>query len=138
MLLRCISIHAPLAGRDGILREGGLTFEISIHAPLAGRDYAESRLYDKDGAFQSTRPSRGATKNSITHQVNDDISIHAPLAGRDAPEELGPRKRRTFQSTRPSRGATTIPLSHYKTEAVFQSTRPSRGATMARDTATLQ
>ena len=84
MLLRCISIHAPLAGRDGILREGGLTFEISIHAPLAGRDYAESRLYDKDGAFQSTRPSRGATTIPLSHYKTEAV----------------------FQSTRPSRGAT--------------------------------
>ena len=57
-----ISIHAPLAGRDG---SGKVVYHpqvrISIHAPLAGRD-------DNNGNNESTT---GA------------ISIHAPLAGRD-------------------------------------------------------
>ena len=57
-----ISIHAPLAGRDGGSAAPGVgPRRISIHAPLAGRDH------DHHG---------------IRHQR--DISIHAPLAGRDS------------------------------------------------------
>ena len=34
-----ISIHAPLAGRDGVTLEVAAIHDISIHAPLAGRDF---------------------------------------------------------------------------------------------------
>ena len=57
-----ISIHAPLAGRDGkYVRCGAVLVNISIHAPLAGRD-------------------GGLTMADYIER----ISIHAPLAGRDA------------------------------------------------------
>ena len=57
-----ISIHAPLAGSDGIrLSVRPRTDFISIHAPLAGSD-------DGDGA----------------HMKVHVISIHAPLAGSDS------------------------------------------------------
>ena len=124
---------------------------ISIHAPLAGRDQMLCAIVSFRLAFQSTRPSRGATHMSsqTTHTVS--ISIHAPLAGRDldiahkltdtinfnprAPR--GARRRATvgwrsilpFQSTRPSRGATGAELVKLLHEPLFQSTRPSRGAT---------
>ena len=56
-----ISIHAPLAGRDGkYVRCGAVLVNISIHAPLAGRD-------------------GGLTMADYIER----ISIHAPLAGRD-------------------------------------------------------
>ena len=45
-------------------------------------------------AFQSTRPSRGATDGGSTFKEQPQISIHAPLAGRDAGEiELRPHRR---------------------------------------------
>ena len=56
-----ISIHSPLAGRDGcteVYRDHRMS--ISIHSPLAGRDPADAVV-------------AGAGK----------ISIHSPLAGRD-------------------------------------------------------
>ena len=33
-----ISTHAPLAGRDVLIKEAHFTDNISTHAPLAGRD----------------------------------------------------------------------------------------------------
>ena len=57
-----ISIHAPLVGRDGVIRLIWEEFNlISIHAPLVGRDYGNMAI--------GTLPSL--------------ISIHAPLVGRD-------------------------------------------------------
>ena len=56
-----ISIHAPHAGRDGLIYSNMGIGYISIHAPHAGRDVPQT-WYD----------------------YNDDgISIHAPHAGRD-------------------------------------------------------
>ena len=79
---------------------------ISIHAPLAGRDRAGAMIALRGYAFQSTRPSRGATNfiyakiEAKSHfnpraprgarrscrrlpSTQPAISIHAPLAGRD-------------------------------------------------------
>ena len=57
-----ISIHAPLAGRDGGILGGVHIYDtISIHAPLAGRDKRPSTIAMRPFAFQSTRPLRGAT-----------------------------------------------------------------------------
>ena len=57
---------------------------ISIHAPLAGRDGWKHRYPRKADRFQSTRPLRGATSLIKGFHVTVGISIHAPLAGRDA------------------------------------------------------
>ena len=56
---------------------------ISIHAPLAGSDRLPAKRGDADLAFQSTLPSRGATKKTVSLDYNNIISIHAPLAGSD-------------------------------------------------------
>ncbi len=148
-----ISIHAPLAGSDGmgvftqsaqlrfqstlplrgatpfLLPIGPMTI-ISIHAPLAGSDNAADKL-----------------RNLLI------ISIHAPLAGsddqpdfaQDIQRNFNPRSpcgerppgspprwpRSRFQSTLPLRGAThaflSVPAKHIR----FQSTLPLRGATAA-------
>ena len=81
---------------------------ISIHAPLAGCDPLGGALQGDQGAFQSTLPWRGATRNhgvisfqaafQSTHPLrgatclanssnrnSSRISIHAPLAGCDVP-----------------------------------------------------
>ena len=101
-----ISIHAPLAGRDGNLGQDSIRpIDISIHAPLAGRDHQReihdrptgrfqstrplrgatfsSHKRDSGAVFQSTRPLRGATSSSALTAAAVTISIHAPLAGRD-------------------------------------------------------
>ena len=56
-----ISTHAPLAGRDTTSRMKYHSFLISTHAPLAGRDTFLACHRQLHGAFQPTRPLRGAT-----------------------------------------------------------------------------
>ena len=126
---RHISIHAPLVGRDdrlvafaaspfnfnpraprgarhGLLLLSAQDGQISIHAPLVGRDSPENPPAPCAQAFQSTRPSWGATwkprrRTSSSRHFNPHaprgarprkrqrrpvgilISIHAPLVGRD-------------------------------------------------------
>ena len=104
-----ISIHAPLAGCDALLRP-------------PGNRRAKRR-------FQSTPPLRGATLQHIEIQCNGQgISIHAPLAGCDYTEALGETVTYEFQSTHPLRGATAYPPRPWP-NGRFQSTHPLRGAT---------
>ena len=130
---RAISILAPLAGRDEIIRldhrHGG---GISILAPLAGRDLEVA--VDGQGAhvvfqssrplrgatsapaclttlwaFQSSRPLRGATIPDLGVSAQPGISILAPLAGRDLSRGSTPlASTKRFQSSRPLRGATPL------------------------------
>ena len=87
---------------------------------------------ENPGAFQPTRPLRGATDCAVFAACTYLISTHAPLAGRDADHvavhldlristhaPLAGRDERAlaltrelmkFQPTRPLRGATTIPV----------------------------
>ena len=111
----CQSFHinfnprAPRGARPSALLRPSPPPSISIHAPLAGRDQ-ELRLAASQAAqFQSTRPSRGATKWEL---------------GQRTPEL-------EFQSTRPSRGATNYSNRRFRFVQEFQSTRPSRGATFS-------
>ena len=57
-----ISIHAPLAGCDSSSTIALSRTNISIHAPLAGCDTGMWRTPGIARKFQSTHPSRGATK----------------------------------------------------------------------------
>ena len=125
---------------------------ISIHAPLAGCDIDDLIPYANNAKFQSTHPSRGATRAIwIPHswrkyfnprapcgarQRQHDallrqplISIHAPLAGRDSASMTHFFASPLFQSTRPMRGATVGPGDIPAIEKPFQSTHPMRGAT---------
>ena len=127
---------------------------ISIHAPLAGCDIDDLIPYANNAKFQSTHPSRGATRAIwIPHswrkyfnprapcgarQRQHDallrqplISIHAPLAGRDSASMTHFFASPLFQSTRPVRGATLLSVLVYLI-IIFQSTRPVRGATPIR------
>ena len=81
--LPTISIHAPLAGCDLVVRVCAHAQHISIHAPLAGCD----------AAGQTVKPLFA-------------ISIHAPLAGCDLDSAGTPQEGEKFQSTHPLRGAT--------------------------------
>ena len=57
-----ISIHAPHAGcDDGDEYEAIFGEVISIHAPHAGCDTTAKYTPEKQNAFQSTHPMRGAT-----------------------------------------------------------------------------
>ena len=80
-----ISIHAPLAGRDGY--GGGAAAgsnDFNPRAPCGARLHSEAESM-REFAFQSTRPLRGATNAGYGIFAVVDISIHAPLAGRDPP-----------------------------------------------------
>ena len=106
---------------------------------------------ENPGAFQSTRPLRGATLTGMTFREMFGISTHAPLAGRDcaggqhwhqglqisthaplAGRDGAMWRRWTmaelFQPTRPLRGATGT-AQECRELAAFQPTRPLRGAT---------
>ena len=101
----CISIHAPLAGRDlcrwetkrrirhfnprapcgarrKVLRAISWIVIFQSTRPLRGAT-SFPRLQKSFAPFQSTRPLRGATLVPLKVSCNVQISIHAPLAGRD-------------------------------------------------------
>ena len=125
-----ISIHSPLAGRDGLCsrwtslslafqstrpsRGETLWAKISHCTALSFQSTRPSRGETRCNRgriglvnqFQSTRPSRGETYASANIDEIKAISIHSPLAGRDRSRRGLPRGAQTFQSTRPSRGET--------------------------------
>ncbi len=100
-----VSIHAPLTGGDlrtvarGWLRGGfnprpphGRRPEkssddgannVSIHAPLTGGDTETEPMIHPSPVFQSTPPSREATRFSCLQLQCEGVSIHAPLTGGD-------------------------------------------------------
>ena len=102
-----ISIHAPLAGSDRALMTCILmTSDFNPRSPRGERRSC-GHLILSCKRFQSTLPSRGATRLIEDLNTNIAISIHAPLAGSDADRAPHTRPYTTFQSTLPSRGATT-------------------------------
>ena len=58
---------------------------VSIHAPREGRDSDVVVRAMRVLSFQSTRPVRGATKDSTAMYLLALVSIHAPREGRDPP-----------------------------------------------------
>ena len=108
-------------------------FTISIHAPLAGSDLTAGRFSRLLLIFQSTLPSRGATKVFNLRQLDiADFNPRSPRGERPRPHgeaagyaDFNPRSPRgerlmsskpsemlfPFQSTLPSRGATHSPIS---------------------------
>ena len=124
---------------------------VSIHAPLAGRDGAPAESPHALPRFQSTRPLRGATtgsKKATTEftcfnprapcgarrhlyaplDIAGWVSIHAPLAGRDNYSAQVLKANMRFNPRAPC-GARQYTLSHSARTDRFQSTRPLRGAT---------
>ena len=101
-----ISIHSPLAGRDGHRSLWDRLFLIiSIHSPLAGRDDSAAELL-------------GVAS----------ISIHSPLAGRDQGRVYWCERWDYFNPLAP-RGARLGDAQLLGKLGLFQSTRPSRGET---------
>ena len=123
-----ISIHAPHTGRDAPAGAVVCIEVISIHAPHTGRDTPRTFSAFIPALFQSTRPIRGATAQSIiTTSAPTNFNPRAPYGARRTAEG-GKLYKITFQSTRPIRGATGAEtLQDYL--HLFQSTRPIRGAT---------
>ena len=56
-----VSIHAPREGRDKRAHRRQARQQVSIHAPREGRDGIDYVAMLGSGAFQSTRPVKGAT-----------------------------------------------------------------------------
>ena len=148
--------------------------QISTHAPLAGRDGFVRQIGRRVLVFQPTRPLRGATSPVIVKASDEiDISTHAPLAGRDCSRAVriggeayfnprapcGARRQilplpicrithfnpRAPCGARPCRAVSSTSSSYFnprapcgarpisapleRTDFVFQPTRPLRGAT---------
>ena len=101
-----ISTHTPLAGRDwkkSMLRRPK---RISTHTPLAGRDARNKNGELRKGAFQLTRPLRGATLYCWAYRrTKPNFNSHAPCGARLSFSTLTPSSVE-FQLTRPLRGAT--------------------------------
>ena len=78
--------------------------------------------------FQPTRPLRGATRTPIKLRDCFLISTHAPLAGRDRSSIKVTINKRDFNPRAPC-GARRLPRRLTASSATFQPTRPLRGAT---------
>ena len=86
---------------------------ISIHAPLAGCDIDDLIPYANNAKFQSTHPSRGATRAIwIPHSWRKYFNPRTPCGAR---RQIHQDHRLTmeFQSTRPMRGATNSSFQRY-------------------------
>ena len=103
-----ISIHAPLAGCDAVPRRR--IRPIHHFNPRTPRGVRQTRATQGTSSyiFQSTHPSRGATRPKGLLSVRAVISIHAPLAGCDIHQNRALLYGSKFQSTHPSRGATSM------------------------------
>ena len=78
-----ISIHPPLAGRDGWSDAQSGCGAISIHPPLAGRDTIGSCAVASSRDFNPPAPCGAGRPFPVTIRSREEISIHPPLAGRD-------------------------------------------------------
>ena len=78
--------------------------------------------------FQSTRPMRGATRDTARYTVGVSVSIHAPHAGRDIVHRLSQYLYKSFNPRAPC-GARLRICDLLVPMFLFQSTRPMRGAT---------
>ena len=83
---------------------------------------------ENPGAFQPTRPLRGATRRAVGLDVVVPISTHAPLAGRDA---LDGRValHEGISTHAPVAGRDEAINKANEIANLFQPTRPLRGAT---------
>ena len=80
-----ISIHAPHARSDKIVKGDYLKRKISIHAPHARSDLICVCISSRASGFQSTLLMRGATPGTCrAGRLDDRISIHAPHARSDS------------------------------------------------------
>ena len=123
-----ISIHAPLAGCDLILKGTSLWEIISIHAPLAGCDPSTKAITYNLMQFQSTHPLRGATLPRLDFLSQAEFQSTHPLRGATAYERAVDR-RIPISIHAPLAGCDTSPAQSLGDAWLFQSTHPLRGAT---------
>ena len=120
----------PLRGAKALRVHDVKDVRISIHAPLAGCDGMAEIALAQQISFQSTHPLRGATNGMSGPKRRFCILIHAPLAGCDDVITRADYDFMVFQSTHPLRGATKSRRNHPQ-HYTFQSTHPLRGATFS-------
>ena len=103
-----ISIHAPLAGRDGLMI---LLMRAPPHfnprAPCGARQFVNEDA-DWLQRFQPTRPLRGATVAVADAVDGFFISTHAPLAGRDRMQSRNRRRTLPISTHAPLAGRDCI------------------------------
>ena len=63
-----ISIHAPHAGCDAGMAQGGRDIGISIHAPHAGCDYTDGKVPASDADFNPRTPC-GVRLDAARHKL---------------------------------------------------------------------
>ena len=122
--------RAPCGARLPLFKNLFYVSCISIHAPLAGRDLCAVIEANRQRVFQSTRPLRGATTGVYQIVKNLCISIHAPLAGRDVSFTSGWIPNTDFNPRAPCGARPGRQRKLGKLLGIFQSTRPLRGATV--------
>ena len=84
---------------------------------------------ENPGAFQSTRPLRGATLTGMTFREMFGISTHAPLAGRDSGGGTPSAVMVSISTHAPLAGRDALVNDIAPFDKLFQTTRPLRGAT---------
>ena len=96
--------------------------------PARGATTRRTMQIRRGSKFQSTRPARGATFLACCKwEQFYNISIHAPREGRDGRARWYTIPKSVFQSTRPARGATTIPKSVKQVSALISIHAPREG-----------
>ena len=99
-----ISIHAPLAGRDGRPPATSTkTGNFNPRAPCGARPCCAPAPSPAPLYFNPRAPCGARHLHCGQIPIAQLISIHAPLAGRDVCTRQGQRRPRLFQSTRHSR-----------------------------------
>ena len=124
-----ISIHAPHEGGDGGILDLVGDYAISIHAPHEGGDASGSVRPLFHFIFQSTPPTRGATRAAVCGHCSTSYFNPRPPRGGRLEKWVRVADKAVFQSTPPTRGATQGVCQRCGKEQ-FQSTPPTRGATV--------
>ena len=118
---------APRGARPAVEATQAAQEAISIHSPLAGRDGLCSRWTSLSLAFQSTRPSRGETLwAKISHCTALSFQSTRPSRGETRCNRGRIGLVNQFQSTRPSRGE-TIKLQHFCSPFIISIHSPLAG-----------
>ena len=123
-----ISIHAPREGSDPKSgSQGSRSRNFYPRSPRGERQYTTT-AGDRQAAFLSTLPARGATLDRQREAAEKGISIHAPREGSDRQRAKAERQSRNFYPRSP-RGERRAGIRWRGWMKEFLSTLPARGAT---------
>ena len=107
-MLTGISIHAPRAGSDQVIRVYVQNATYFNPRSPCGERRCMRPACSVSSVFQSTLPVRGATMNNARSTAfSHDFNPRSPCGERPTPHTHGSRVK-AFQSTLPVRGATAI------------------------------